>query len=138
MVRQVILPEVEIQTLERMDEAQVGGWIFEKGTAKAAQKIVSFLRSYRIAATGANVAWKLLREIDTTGGISAETVTELRAAMSLYSPSNFPPLQSDLAYACRVLEETYDYLSQWARPDMGLAMLEQLFNRILEFRQMLG
>ena len=91
-------------------------------------------KNYRIAAKVANAAWRVMQESETSSGIKQESWLELRQALSLYSPGNFPPLRAELEAVCRALEETYDWLTEWAQPDFGLVIMEKLFERILAMR----
>lgn len=132
--RKTYMPESEIQMLERMTEDQVAVYIMREGTQKAGENIVCLIRSYRIAAKVANVAWKLAQEA-AAGSVSIETLTELNKTLNLYSPGNFPPYASDLEFGCRLLESLYDRLSAYNGEGMStMVLMEKLFEEVEQAR----
>ncbi len=138
MTRKTYMPMSEVQQFEKMTSAQIGSLLGHLGTQKFSEQIESLARSLRIAATVANAAWKLIKEVDGTGTISYEISLELRKALNLYSPGNFQPYASDLEFGCRLLEELYDHLSKYTdHPNAAAVMMEQLFERIQQMRAVL-
>ena len=137
MSRKTFMPEAEIQDLERMTKDALMVLLSAKGPHKIAQLIDALLRSYRLAATVANVAWKLAKEAEH-GAITPETFEALQAALADYSPGNFAPPRNTLEYACRVLEDLYDRLLATNTPaHTTTTMVECLFNYITELQTQL-
>jgi hypothetical protein len=133
------LPEGKLQELERLDSTGMSAFIMQVGTQKAAEHIVAAMRSYRIAASVSNAAWKVMKESTEGGQISAESWQELQKALALYAPAYFPPFQSDLEFACQALEDLYDHLSQWnVEGGSTMVMMEQTYERICQLRTLLN
>jgi hypothetical protein len=131
------MKEGEIRDLEKLDEAQMGAFIMQVGTQKSAEKIVTLLRSYRIAAMVANSAWQVMQE-SQAGQITPESWAELQKRLNLYAPAHFPPYRSDLEFLCRSLEELYDWLSPHNHEGGStMVIMEQLFSRIDSIRKVL-
>ena len=136
MTRDTFMSEREIRDLEGMSTTELWLWLDKKGPHRG-ESVMSLLRSYRIAATVANAAWKVVKEAEG-GAITPESFQALQQTLNLYSPGNFLPFQSDLEFGCRMLEELYDHLARWATPQGNtLQMLEALFERICEARTFL-
>lgn len=137
MSRTTWMKEGEIRDLEKLDEAQMGAFIMQVGTQKSAEKIVTLLRSYRIAAMVANSAWQVMQE-SQAGQITPESWAELQKRLNLYAPAHFPPYRSDLEFLCRSLEELYDWLSPHNHEGGStMVIMEQLFSRIDSIRKVL-
>lgn len=137
MARKVFMSEVDIRKFEQMDEAQIASVIFPLGLAEGAAMFVSLFRSYRIAATVANAAWKVSKEAEA-GQISPQAWGEMQRALHLYSPGNFRPFAAELEYGCRLLEELYDHLTQYADDNaLACTMMDVLFRRITWMRSQL-
>jgi len=139
MSKKTYLEESAIQEFERMDPAKIAVSFVEQ-PMRGFERFMSLLRSYRISANVAATAWKLLEEIQA-GQVRAETIEELRQRLHLFAPEvrAFQPPQPWQEYACRVLEEAYDYLSQWDDPNVSSKLFfDQLFLRITALRGQLA
>lgn len=115
--RTVFLTDPEIRELEKMDDGQLGSHFFTLGVQKAAEVVRSTIASYRITARVANAGWKLMqfmREDQTVLAIIqsrpgfVEAYNELQAALSDYSPGNWPAPRNEREYAAHVLERLYE------------------------------
>jgi hypothetical protein len=135
MSRKTFMSDADIRQLEAMSDAEIGMLVHKMGVAKTGEFISSIMRSYRISSMVANAAWTVIDELDAGNPLS---LRELRAALNLYSPGNFPPYASDLEHTCRTLEELYDHLSQYSgEGNSTMVMLEQLYERIVAYRALL-
>lgn len=125
------LTEAEIQELSALSEEELGKWLLARTPAQLVSVLIRLLRSYRIAATVANSAWRFLDE-NAKGQPTASSFLELQRALHGYSPANYPLLGADRELLCRNLEEVYNRLSE-AAP--GGDVLEALFERITELQK---
>jgi hypothetical protein len=127
------MPESGICALEQMTEGDVVAYVAQKGP-KLPETIIALVRSYRIAATVANGAWKFMKEAEKNA-VAPDTIMELQQALHLYSPENFKPMGFNVELACRSLEEAYNELALLGVKD---EILECVFRRIVVLRQPSG
>lgn len=128
--------ENEIQELESMTLEQVETLVARCGTSKTSELIMALLRSYRSSAHVSNAAWRVVKESEDGGTISAGSFRALRAALHAYSPLNFLPFRSDVEYAAATLESLYNTLESWNfnSPRAMLSFAEHLYERITQLR----
>lgn len=134
--RTVFLSDPEIRELERMDAGQISAHFMQAGVDKASQIVRAMIASYRITAHVANAAWGLfetlrchpdiLEEIDRRPDLK-EALGKVGAALSSYSPGNWPPPRTDREYAMHVLEKLYETATR--RPSWESA-LEAIYQAV--------
>lgn len=136
--RLMLMPEGKIQELEKYNSAQMSSMIGTIGLQKTSELFITLLRSYRVAASVANAAWRVTKDAEA-GQITGESWQLLQKTLHLYSPGNFRPFKSDLEFYCCKLEELYDYLSQWNNTETStMVIMEQLYEKIREMRGVLA
>lgn len=115
--RTVFLSDPEIREFERMDDGQLSSFFCTNGVQEAARIVRSVIASYRITAHVAVAAWGLFETLRAHPDILEETnrrpdlvevMNKLGAALSNFSPGNWPPPRTELETAAHLLEKLYE------------------------------
>jgi len=121
MAKRVVtyLEEGPIQDLERMSEEDMQ----RIPVSQLIDLLRKLLRSYRIAATVANAAWKFWDTLTNPKTLFSppDAEAELQGALSGYSPENFSP---DALLAQRMVDEL-EYIYANSNGDLQQAMSER-------------
>lgn len=131
--RTVFLSDPEIRELEQMDSGQISAHFMHLGVDKASQLVRSMIASYRITARVANAAWGLAVAMNKHGipvhPEILEELTKLQAALSDYSPGNWPPVRTEREYAVHVLEKLYEEAARMPAWESSLEKIYETLSR---------
>lgn len=139
--RTVFLSDPEIREFEAMDDGQLSAFFFQNGVGVAAEIVRSVIASYRITARVANAGWKLAKAIqedkDVLGWIRTRPLVgtafdELVAALSDYSPGNWPPPRTEREHAMHILEKLYEEATRRPSWESSLEAIYQAVSREYE------
>lgn len=136
--RTVPLSDPEIRELEQMDDGQLGSFFSVNGTQKAAEIVRAVISSYRITARVANAAWGLAQAMNTHGIPASlphpvlEELQKLQAALSVYSPGNWPPPRMEREYCAHVLEKLYEEATRMPSWESSLEKIYEAVEREYE------
>jgi hypothetical protein len=130
------LPEMDIRRFEAMTPTDLSNTLTVLGPEESVQLLMALLKSYRLAATVANAAWKVSQE-SAKGDITPESFRAMQDSLVAYAPANFPPARVDVDLAAQTLEGIYDEITEASSSGdiTGPELLELLFTRIMSLRE---